>query len=202
LSWKEERDGGEEAKMTGNLIELGLAIRGKRKERGLTIKELAERADVSIGLISKIENYRTVPSLPVLLSIAGALRVDLSELVANIKTNPATRHVIVRKNERVQVTRERGSGVEYASLIERDTIGAHFQSFVIRLEPDAWREKSVTDGDEFLLVLSGTLELRLGDETITLEEGDSIFFDGSIPHAPSNPTEADTEFLAVYIIKN
>ena len=188
--------------MTGNLIELGLAIRGKRKERGFTIKELAERAEVSIGLISKIENYRTVPSLPVLLSIAAALRVDLSELVENIKTTPGRRYMVVRKNERNQVLRERGGGVEYKSLIESDTIGAHFQSFVIRLEPDAWREESVTDGDEFLLVLRGTLVLRLDDEPIRLEEGDSIFFDGSVPHAPSNPTDAETEFLAVYIIKN
>ena len=188
--------------MTDSLIELGLAIRKNRKKMRLTIKELANRANVSIGLISKIENYRTVPSLPVLVSIATALRVDLSELVKNVKTRKHSVPIIIRKADRVEAPRENGEGVLYSALIERELNGFHFQSFIVRLEPNAWRDESVTDGDEFILALKGTIELKIGKKRVTLNEGDSVFFDGSTPHKPSNPTKIPAEFLAVYFIKS
>jgi len=60
---------------------IGIRIKQIRSEKKLTLRELAKRSNLSPGLISKIENFRTMPSLTVLVDISVALEVDISELV-------------------------------------------------------------------------------------------------------------------------
>ena len=70
--------------MREQLVTLGCKIRELRKKRRMTLQELAERTGLTAGLLSKIENFRTIPSLPVLAEIARALETGLSELFEDI----------------------------------------------------------------------------------------------------------------------
>ena len=73
----------------------------------MTLQDVANKSDVSAGLLSKIENFRTVPSLPVLLSIAKSLEVDMSELVKDVTTDGSTSdHIIIRGDSRERIDRE------------------------------------------------------------------------------------------------
>ncbi len=188
--------------MEGDLVKLGLAIRSRRSELKLTIRDVSGRTNLSAGLISKIENARTVPSLPVLISIAGALELKVAELVKGIDDGVQAIHQLVRAADCVPVKREAGRGVDYRRILSRRANAQFFNSFVARLAPGATRAKARTDGDEFLFVVSGKLWLELADELLELGEGDSIFFDGSVPHRPLNKGDKEAMYIVTYLLKS
>lgn len=187
--------------MRQNLIKLGLTIRDFRKARGLTLAELSEQTNLTAGLLSKIENFRTVPSLPVLLKIAGALQVSPAELLAGIGETGFRNRILVRKAERTAIERENSRGFKYEMLLDTASSNCNLQSMVLTIEPGAVREKVTTDGDEFIFILNGRIVFHLGEEKIALHEGDLLFFDGNIEHVPENPGPEPAAVLAVYLLK-
>ena len=72
----------------------------------MSLEELASRASISPSLISKVENSRTIPSLPVALRLAKGLQTSLSELAANIDEQDDHEYMLVRKNERQKQEKE------------------------------------------------------------------------------------------------
>ena len=74
-------------------------IRAIRLKQGLTIQQLADRADVSKGLISKIENSRTIPSLPVFVKILRSLDISFMDFFADMGPGDQKRHILIRKDE-------------------------------------------------------------------------------------------------------
>jgi transcriptional regulator with XRE-family HTH domain len=186
--------------MRQNLIKLGSSIKTFRKEQDLTLTALSEKTGLTAGLLSRIENFRTIPSLPVLLKIADALQVSASELLAGIGTD-SPGWTLVRKNERTRVERENSSGFIYEMLLDKDSAGCNLQTFVLSIEPGAVRERVKTDGDQFVFILKGNIVFCLEDEKISLSEGDILFFDGNIEHVPENPGNETAVLLAVYLLK-
>ncbi len=187
--------------MRQNLIKLGLSIKTFRKEQNLTLAALSEMTDLTAGLLSRIENFRTIPSLPVLLKIAEALKVTPAELLSGIGETASPGWTLVRKNERTAVERENNKGFMYEMLLDTESSGCNLQSLVLNIEPGAVREKVKTDGDQFIFILKGNIIFYLGDEKINLSEGDILFFDGNIEHVPQNPGNKTAVLLAVYYLK-
>ncbi len=87
-----------------NLVQLAQRIRALRGERNLTLEQVAERANLTKSVLSKVENFRVTPSLPALSKIAEALGVTVAELVDGLDEKP--RMIVVRKDERLQVERD------------------------------------------------------------------------------------------------
>ena len=183
-----------------NLVKIGLRVRETRKKKNLSLQQIADRSGLSKGLISKVENFRTIPSLPVLSKIADALKVDIAEIVKGVNEEKKQPYIIVRKEQREVMKRESAKGFVYESLITQSMAGALFESFVLTLKTGATRKPVSTDGDEFLLMLKGTIEFHYGKEKIVLKEGDSIFFNGRVPHVPANLGQGEAKFLAVYLL--
>ena len=184
-----------------NLITIGLQIRRIRKDENLSLQEIANRTGLSKSLMSKVENFRTIPSLPVLLKISDALNVDMAELVKGINKKDKQAYIIVRKNERKIIERENSRGFTYESLIITENKKTSlFESFILTLEKGAKRKPVSTDGNEFLFILDGKIEFEYGEKKIVLEEGDSIFFDGRIPHVPRNISQSEAKILAIYLL--
>lgn len=179
---------------------VGGRIRDERSRRGMTIEVLARTAGVSKGLLSKIENFRAVPSLPVLASLARALELDLSALVADVQVRPRQPYLLVRNGEARAVRREAAQGMRYLALPAAECGGVQFQSFTLKLEPGSRRDPCTTDGDEFLLGLRGSVTMVIGDEEVVLNPGDALYFDGRQPHAPANRGRIPAEMLVVYLI--
>jgi transcriptional regulator with XRE-family HTH domain len=187
--------------MRENLIKLGLTIRNLRKTRSLTLADLSEQTGLTAGLLSKIENFRTIPSLPVLLKIAEALQVPPAELLTGIGESAPRSWILVRKNERTAIERENSSGFKYEMLLDTESANCNLQSMTLTIEPGAIREKVTTDGDEFIFILKGRIIFHLGEEVIDLNEGDLLFFDGNIEHVPENRNTETAVLLAVYLLK-
>ncbi len=187
--------------MEASLFKLAKAIKKRRQERNLNLEELAALAGVSKSLISKIENFRTIPSLPVIIRLAQALHTNLSELSAGIESNvDAEEYIVVRRDEREREEREEATGFIYHTLAMRNIGGILFESSILTLERDARRKPVTSDGHEFLYILKGSIEFFFGDHKIELHQGDAFLFDGRLPHVPKNIGRGEAEFLVVYLI--
>ena len=79
------------------LIQISIRIKDKRREKNITVQELASRANVSKGLISQIENSRTIPSLVVLVDIIKALEIDMNVFFKDIHATGSNFPLIIRR---------------------------------------------------------------------------------------------------------
>jgi len=184
-----------------SLFKIGLRIRQARRERDLTLDDIARRTGLSKGLLSKIENFRTLPSLPVLAAIARSLNLDLEYLVKGIRFETVVSCQLVNANHRTPFEREQSEGFGYAALMSRSLGNIGFESFVLTLTPGAKRKPVSTDGDEFVFMLKGEIMFRFGKKSFKLSAGDAFYFDGRVPHVPLNLTKSSAELLVIYLLK-
>lgn len=184
-----------------SLFKIGLRIRQARRERDLTLENIARRAGLSRGLLSKIENFRTLPSVPVLARIARSLNLGLDELVKDIGLENGGRCQLVSVSRRVPLKREKSRGFNYVALMTRSFGNIGFESCVLTLEPGAKRKPVSTDGDEFIFMLRGKVMLRVGNKSFKLSAGDAFYFDGRRPHTPFNTSMSTAELLVIYLLK-
>jgi len=186
--------------MYEHLSFLGIKLREQRKLRRLTLRELAHRTKLSAGLISKIENFRTIPSLPVLLSIARELRLDPGRLFEGMPSAEDRPWLLVRAGEGSPVERESNHGMNYTMLLERGTAASEFQLMLVQVLPGAKRKAVSGAGMELLYLLDGELDYHVGDDAIQFRRGDTLFFDGSIPHVPVNDSGKPATMLVLYLL--
>lgn len=179
-------------------VYLGGAIRQLRSRHGLTIADVAHRAGISGGMLSKIENAQTAASLDTLVQISNALGVTLSQLFSHYD-KPLGSAQLVKNGEGMEVVR-RGTrnGHTYHLLAYDQGPKKTFEPFLITLE-EIGEEFSPFEhaGTEFIHMLTGKLEYRVGEEVYLLEPGDSLTFRGEIPHRPERILQTPSKFLAI-----
>jgi transcriptional regulator with XRE-family HTH domain len=184
-----------------NLMALGASIKKHRTERGYTLDQLATRSGVSKGLLSRAENARTAVSFAVLVRVARALDIGVSELVKDVDRPRTSPYIITRRTERTPIIREQSIGYFYEALCSQMMTAEVFQSCLYTLEGNTERELVSNNGDEFLYVISGQIELRFENDAIPLSEGDSIFFDGRQPHVSVHQGPGKAVALVVYLLE-
>lgn len=174
---------------------LGAEIRRVRAERGLTLVDIANTTGLSVSMLSMLERGKTGVSVGSLVAIASAMGVAVGEL---FQSPPAPPLSLVRHDEQQELTIGRGvirrliqrsteHGLEVASL-HLDP-GAHTGSEMVRHE-----------GQEVVVLQSGTLTVHINDTVTVLDAGDSIRFDASAPHRFANTgTTAARSLLVVRI---
>jgi transcriptional regulator with XRE-family HTH domain len=183
------------------LISIAVDIKHLRKTKNLSLKELSELCGLSSAMISKIENRRSIPSISTLLLIASALEVELADLVKNVKRKKPNTHVLLKKNTLKKVHKEKSEKFDYRMIHSLDITNLnHLEFNHITIDPGAKREKVETDGYQYIYCLKGTLDLILGDEVIKMSSGDTLYFDGSIPHLPKCTSKAAVEILVLYLL--
>jgi len=185
------------------IFKISNKIKGIRKEKGITIQEVADRAGVSKGLISQIENNRTIPSLLVLINIINALNVDLNEFFKDFNSELDSGPVVVRKKDSYSsFEKESAIGFHYKRIFTSAMDSATMDIVLLELLPDAQRPMVETEAYEYKYIISGQVEYIFNDQTISLEEGDSIFFNGRLSHTPRNIGIEKAVMLIVYFFEN
>jgi transcriptional regulator with XRE-family HTH domain len=182
------------------IIQISNKIKEQRKSRQITIQELADKAKVSKGLISQIENNRTIPSLPVLMNIIGSLSVDVNEFFNDIESGQAAPTVQVkRKEEYHSLEKEHAKGFIYHRIMTRNIRNLPIDIVLLELEPGANRATMAkTDAFEYKYVIKGEVMYNVHGKTYVLHTGDSLFFDGRQGHKPVNIGEENALILIVY----
>jgi len=160
-------------------INIGEKIKELRKKKGLSIAELANRSELSQGLISQIERNMVTPSIVSLWKIAQSLQVSVGyffdEEPKDI-TNP-----VVKKNQRKRITASNNNAIY--ELLSPD-LNRKIEFLYITIKPGDYSTKDfvVHEGEECGIVIKGKLMVKMKDREYILEEGDSIYFDSTIPH--------------------
>lgn len=182
------------------IIQISNKIKEKRKAKGITIQELADKAEVSKGLISQIENNRTVPSLLVLINIIRALNLDMNEFFNEIGQEQQSSKVIIKQEASYQVfEKEAAKGFLYKRVLTRSVKNYPVDIVILELKKGARRAQMVkTDAYEYKYIIQGKVEYQVESEKYILNTGDSLFFDGRLGHKPANIGEEDAKILVVY----
>jgi transcriptional regulator with XRE-family HTH domain len=181
-----------------NLVELAQRIRKLRLDQSLTLDEVALRTGLTRSWLSKVENFRITPSLPALGKIAAALGVKVWELVAGLDEKPTL--VIVRKSERQVVDRDNSDDnmTIYESLAHKRPNRA-MAPFLLTLPAGAVRKEALAhEGEEFLMVQSGSVAFEYGEEIYELDAGDCLYFDANVPHRLMNQSAKIAKVLCVF----
>ena len=180
-------------------VAIGRAVRNYRKQANKTGAELALMTGLSIGMLSKIENGVTSPSLTTLQTLANALSVPLTSFFKGFEEQRQAVHV---KAGTGATAHRRGTraGHQYNLLghIGANSTGVIVEPYLITLN-----EKSDIfpdfqhGGMEFIYMLEGEIEYRHGDKFYHLEAGDSFFFDADAPHGPKKHLKLPARYLSV-----
>jgi len=192
--------------MSREQIVVGFKIKSLRESKGLSVEEIAERSGLSVDQINNIENGQNLPSLGPLIKIARALGVRLGTFMDD---NDALGPVVTRAEEREQNRRISFSNdavdarkhMEYHPLAQQKA-GRHMEPFIIDINPeDAPNfQLSAHEGEEFIYVMDGEVEIVYGKDTYLLKEGDSIFYDSIVKHHVHGAPGKSAKILAVVYI--
>lgn len=175
-------------------------IRSTRLKKNLTLQQLATRTKVSKGLLSKIENSRTIPSLPVFVTLIQSLDITLKEFFEDMVLINGKDYLHIKKDLYTSVEREGREGFNYQYILSQNITNCTMDAVLLTLAPGAKGNPTTTDGFEFKYMLSGNCEYHINNEIINLEEGDSIYFDASVPHLPINRSRRKVVMLVIYFI--
>jgi transcriptional regulator with XRE-family HTH domain len=181
-------------------VRVGEKIKELREKKGFSLKEMADLTGFSTALLSQMENHLVSPSLGTIIKLAGALGVRVGDFLGESQGEPFS---IVRRDERKKVSRFASKdGVKYGYSYESlgyDKKDRHMEPFIVTLEPATVKpsKTSVHEGEEFIFVLEGEMEVILGNHRDVLYPGDSIYYDSTIPHRVQCHQDKITKILAV-----
>lgn len=158
-------------------MELGNKIRELRMSQNITIEQLAEKTGLSTGLISQIERDKTGPSVASLWKIAKALNTSMNYFFEEYEKHDP----VVKKKERKKIILP-NSNITYELLCPDLTRKIEF--LLVKIKPGEcnYDDQISHEGEECGLVLKGRLKVKWGSKEYILEEGDSIYFDSTVPH--------------------
>jgi transcriptional regulator with XRE-family HTH domain len=184
------------------LIQISNRIKDRRREKNITVQDLATMANVSKGLISQIENSRTIPSLIVLIDIIKALDIDLNVFFKDIHSKGANFPLIIkRKDDYEHFEKEHAVGFHYQRIFTQSIKNSTIDIVILNLEPGAHRPMVETEAFEYKYILSGQIAYQFGDNAYTLNKGDSMLFDGRVAHTPTNTGKGVASMLVIYFFE-
>jgi len=179
---------------------VGKKLTTLRESLGLSVEALAERCACDVTTIELLESGEAAPSLAPLIKVTRALGVRLGTLLDDdTQLGP----VIVRAGEATSVARVRdletslGSGTLDFFSLAAGKASRHMEPFVITVHPGEEHELSAHEGEEFIYVLEGTIEVEYGKDVHTLGPADSIYLDSIVPHQVRGGSPSPARILAV-----
>lgn len=180
-------------------LAIGREVRAHRLARRITVKQLSEQTGLSIGMLSKIENGVTSPSLTTLQALANALNVPLTTFFRRYEENREVVHT--KAGEGVEIVREgTRAGHQYKLLghLSSHSSDVLVEPYLITLTDQSDRFPTFQhDGVEVIYMLEGAVTYRHGDKTFDLKAGDTLFFDADAPHGPEDLVSLPVRFLSV-----
>jgi len=183
---------------------IGAKVKLVRENRKLSIEDVSERTNLPAAQIQSIEDGSLVPNLTPLIKIARVLGVRLGTFMDDDENLGP---VVTKAQDKKEVTRfsDRGNAVnsdlDFYTLAQNKA-GRHMDPFIIDIFPGSEEEVKLSthEGEEFIYVMQGELEIVYGKETYTLKEGDSIFYDSIVKHHVHGAPGKSAKILAVVYI--
>jgi transcriptional regulator with XRE-family HTH domain len=180
-------------------VAIGRELRALRQQQSLTVADLSQKAGLSGGMLSKIENGQASPSLTTLQALAQALQVPLTAFFRGYEETRPVIHVKAGEGVETERTGTR-AGHQYNLLghIGSNSSGVIVEPYLITLTTASDVFPTFQhEGMEFLYMLEGAVDYRHGDRIFPLRPGDSLFFDADAPHGPEVLVALPARYLSV-----
>ncbi len=172
-------------------VKLGAEIRRLRKKAGLSLEELAKQTGLAEDYLSRIEEETEIPPVGAMLQISRVLSLDAGKLLSRAETQDRTR----KKKEGLQ---RRKRSYAYKTLAPGGAT-MHLKAFQVTIDPQ--QDHEMVDyrheGEEFIHVLAGKVEVTVGENKYKLSKGKSLHFNSAVPHMLRNPGDVKTELIVV-----
>jgi transcriptional regulator with XRE-family HTH domain len=190
--------------MQGDILaKISHRIKEIRREKNITLQELADRVKVTKGMVSQIENSRALPSLTVLIEIIKALEIDLNEFFKDMTSDEPTSLVLIKRAADYEhFEKEDAIGFAYQRVFNQSINKGTVDIVLLQLERGSNRPMVQTDAYEYKYFLEGTTEYHIGGQVYLLYPGDSMLFDGRIPHTPKNAGNTTVKMLVIYFFES
>ncbi|MNF73530.1 HTH-type transcriptional regulator PuuR [compost metagenome] len=177
---------------------LGLQIKRQRQAQDLKLADVAKIADISQGMLSKIENAQVSTSLDTLSRLCDVLGLPMSKLFSEYDQQDGSA-LLVKADQGMEVVR-RGTEKGHTYHLLNHTRGPKksFEAYMVSMD-DASEEFPTFShpGTEFLHLLEGELIYRHGNQLYRMEAGDSLTFEGEIPHGPEELVQVPVRLLSI-----
>ncbi|MEP2031323.1 MAG: helix-turn-helix domain-containing protein [Paracoccaceae bacterium] len=180
-------------------VAIGKEVRTFRKQQNMTVNELADATGLSIGMLSKIENGNTSPSLTTLKTLSNALSVPLTSFFRGFEENREA--ILTKAGEGVEIDRKgTRAGHQYNLLghIGSNASGVIVEPYLITLTEESDIFPTFQhDGIETIYMLEGEIGYRHDNAVYPLKAGDTLFFDADAPHGPETLVKLPARYLSI-----
>jgi len=177
-------------------MRLGKNLKRLRLNRKMTLRELSEKSGVQIATLSRMENDSMTGTLDSHMNICKALTVSLADFYREIET--AHKVVSVRGHEKENKSPVRPGKTAIEMLTTRLADKKMMPLLIkIRKKGNSGREKNKVGTEKFVYLLEGKLRVKIGGDAYKLIKGDSVYFDGSLPHEFRNIGKGEARLLAI-----
>ena len=178
-------------------VAIGNEIREFRHKQNMTVADLAKRAGVSAGMLSKIENGNTSPSLSTLQALSHALHVPVTAFFRRFEESRDATYVKAGQGLTIE-RRGTRAGHQYELLGHTTDGRVVVEPYLITLteESDVFPLFQHA-GTEFLYMLEGEVSYHHSGRTYVLSPGDSLYFDADVPHGPEELRKLPIRFISV-----
>lgn len=165
--------------------DIGAKIKAIRELQQISIETLALQANLDIQQIELIEEQKVLPSLSPIIRIARVLGISLSELIDEYQQSDPVLCVAGEANSGISFSNNNVNARSHMNFfpLAENKEGRHMEPFYITIDPlKNSHQLSSHEGEEFIYVLSGTIEINYGKDIYVLNQGDSIYYDSIVDH--------------------
>jgi len=175
-------------------------IRNYRKERGLTLRQLAEKANCTASYISQVEKRLTVPSLSMVGRLAAALNIKVVDLLVDVQDEDQSDWHLSKANRKVIYYPD---GRVSSQLLVTRISTKKIEPMISIIQPGGTSDESERmthpiGTEEFVLIMKGEIDFNVNGIEIHLRKGDTFYFDGTLPHRWVNNGKKTSEVLFVF----
>jgi transcriptional regulator with XRE-family HTH domain len=178
---------------------IGQRIRSARQEKNLSLDQLAQMTGFGVDFLSDIEENRIHPQLGTLIKLSKGLDSAFGRFLSSSSGKP---YAVTRKGESKEIARstsKKGTREAYTYMsLAPEVQGRHMQALMVQLRAIPDQDLSQHDGEEFIFVITGQVDLIIGTDRFELQPGDSAYYLSTTPHLITAKEDSATILAVIY----
>lgn len=183
------------------IVPIGKRLKELREMQKMTLEQFSKTSGIPVEKLKDIESQKILPDLGTVVKLSKALRIGTGFL---LDEKSGYSYSVVRKKDRQSIARYATGSAERPNYSYQSLASGikekHMEAFLVTLSPDAGSEElSRHDGEEFIVVMEGSIKVVLGDKEEVLKEGDCIYYLSTIPHNVINMSKSDNAVIMAMI---